>query len=72
MFGALVCRRACHKAASVNDHRIIESRLRMQIIVRDNNIDQALRVLKKRLQLAAFDRLAKCLYGPLAIAQAVE
>lgn len=27
-----------------------ESRISMQIIVRDNNIDQALRVLKKKLQ----------------------
>lgn len=48
--GALVCQQACHKAASVNDQRIIESRVRMQIIVRDNNVDQALRVLKKKLQ----------------------
>ena len=50
MCGALVYQQACHKTASVNDHRIIESWVRMQIIVRDNNVDQALRVLKRKLQ----------------------
>lgn len=46
----MACRRACHKATSVQDAVLYESLIRMQIIVRDNNVDQALRALKKKLQ----------------------
>ena len=32
------------------DLTIYEGRLRLQVVVRDNNVDQALRALKKKLQ----------------------
>ena len=31
-------------------HQLEEGRLRLQVVVRDNNVDQALRALKKKLQ----------------------
>ena len=45
-------RRACHWQSRPNsniddDH---EGRFRLQVVVRDNNVDQALRALKKKLQ----------------------
>jgi small subunit ribosomal protein S21 len=36
---------ACHPLKRLN-----EGRLRLQVVVRDNNVDQALRALKKKLQ----------------------
>ena len=48
---ALACHPAVHDGIGVLQIvQTRESQNRMQIIVRDNNVDQALRVLKKRLQ----------------------
>ena len=35
---------------TVARHNNEESKVRMQVVVRENNVDQALRVLKKKLQ----------------------
>lgn len=46
----MACRGPYHKVSDVQDAVLFESLTRMQIIVRDNNVDQALRALKKKLQ----------------------
>jgi small subunit ribosomal protein S21 len=38
------------RASTQTDLTIYEGRLRLQVVVRDNNVDQALRALKKKLQ----------------------
>ena len=47
---ALACRRTRHKAHDIRFPLQDPKAVRMQIIVRDNNVDQALRALKKKLQ----------------------
>ena len=43
---------ACANGPSLGHrpHQLIEEERRMQVLVRDNNVDQALRVLKKKMQ----------------------
>jgi small subunit ribosomal protein S21 len=38
------------RQSTPKQHQIEEGRLRLQVVVRDNNVDQALRALKKKLQ----------------------
>jgi small subunit ribosomal protein S21 len=44
--------RACHwhSRSNSNTDDDVEGRFRLQVVVRDNNVDQALRALKKKLQ----------------------
>jgi small subunit ribosomal protein S21 len=42
--------RRAYRHGFINHRRSYESQIFMQVIVRDNNVDQALRVLKKKLQ----------------------
>jgi small subunit ribosomal protein S21 len=45
-------RRDCHwhSCSNSNTDDDVEGRFRLQVVVRDNNVDQALRALKKKLQ----------------------
>ena len=45
-------RRDCHWHSRLNSNTYddVEGRFRLQVVVRDNNVDQALRALKKKLQ----------------------